>query len=124
MIFTVESRDSEIWTIAQGTISNRGPFIQSLYQNDCVIITGNEGINFVPLLAHFDADSKLLLKSVRATFPGAPALRPIPFNNNVTFFFMAMPKTLYSFFGIFIYLPHVFTLFSIITSLISLCFIS
>jgi hypothetical protein len=92
MIFTVESRGSEIWTIAKGTISNRGPFIQSLYQNDCVIITGNEGINFIPLLARFDADSKLLLKSVRVTFPAAPALRPVPSLNNVTFLFMAMPK--------------------------------
>lgn len=92
MIYTVESRENQNWTIYQGTIVNRGPFISALNLNDCVIITGNEGLNFIPPPAFFDADSNLILKAVRLTFPGAPALRPIADTNNVNFFFRPMLK--------------------------------
>lgn len=93
MIYTVESRENQNWTISQGTIANRGPFINALNLNSCVIITGKEGIGFIPPPAYFDADSKLILKAVRLTFPGAPALRPIAATNIASFYFRPMLKT-------------------------------
>ena len=93
MLYTVESREDQEWLIFQGNNVNRGPFMSSLYQNDCVIVSGAQADSFVPPPANFDANSNVVLKALRLTFPGAPGVRPIANSNAASFYFSPMLKT-------------------------------
>jgi len=93
MLDIAESRENQEWSIFQGDKVNRGPFLNSLYQNSCVVISGAKSDSFIPPPAYFDAESITVLKALRLTMPGAPGVRPWPNTNAASVEFFPMLKT-------------------------------
>lgn len=93
MLYIAESLENQEWSIYQADKVNRGPFLGALYQNECVVISGAKADNFTPPPARFDAESLVILKALRLSFPGAPGVRPWPNTNVASVQFYPMLKT-------------------------------
>lgn len=93
MLYIAESRESQEWSIYQADKVYRGPLLTSMNENECVVISGAKANNFNPPPAKFDAESLVVLKGLRLTFPGAPGVRPQPGINLASVQFHPMLKT-------------------------------
>lgn len=92
MLYIAESGESPEWPIFQADKVDRGPSLIDM-RRECVVISGAKTNNFIPPPAKFDAESLVILKGLRLTFPGAPGVRPWPITNVAIVHFYPMLKT-------------------------------